>query len=74
MKKKEKPTHTQRKAIQNNTKVSYQIRRDKNKRGKKTYKNKSKTINKMAIRRYIPIITLNMNGLNVPTEDRNCLS
>ena len=31
--KKEKPTHTQRKAIQNNTKVSYQIRREENKSG-----------------------------------------
>ena len=45
---KKKKHHTQRKAIQNNTKVSYQITRDKNKRGKKTYK--FKTINKMAIR------------------------
>ena len=35
---------------------------------KKTYKNKSKTINKMAIRTYILIVTLNINGLNVPTK------
>ena len=31
---------------------------------KTTYKNELKTINKMAIRRYILIITLNVNGLN----------
>ena len=44
-----------------NTKVSHQITREENKRGgeeKKTYKNKSKTISKMAIRTYISIITL----------------
>ena len=41
-----------------------------NKRGReeKTYKNKSKTINKMAIRTYISKVTLNMNGLNAPTK------
>ena len=33
-----------------------------------TYKNKSKTTNKMAIRTYISIITLNINGLNAPTK------
>ena len=45
-------------------KVSHEIRRQENKRGreeKKTYKNKSKTTNKMAIRTYISIITLNLN-------------
>ena len=30
-------------------------------------KNKSKTVNKMAVRTYISIITLNANGLNAPT-------
>ena len=35
---------------------------------KKTYKNKYKTINNMAIRTYKSIITLNVNGLNVPTK------
>ena len=36
----------------------------------KTYKNKPKTINKMpkGIYTYIPIITLNINGLNAPTK------
>ena len=33
-----------------------------------TYKNKFKAINKMTIRTYISIITLNVNGLNAPTK------
>ena len=33
---------------------------------KQANKNKSKTINKMAITTYISIITLNVNGLNAP--------
>ena len=37
---------------------------------KRTYKNKSKTIKKMVIGTYISIITLNVNGLNVPTKRR----
>ena len=39
------------------------------KKRKTTYKNKLKTINKMAIRIYISIITLNMNGLNLKDID-----
>ena len=35
---------------------------------KKTYKSKSKAINKMAIRIYISVITLNVNGLTAPTK------
>ena len=35
---------------------------------KRTYKNKPKTIKKMVIGTYISIITLNVNGLNVPTK------
>ena len=35
---------------------------------KKTNKNKSKTINKMTVRTYMLIITLNVNGLHVPTK------
>ena len=35
---------------------------------KRTYKNKPKTIKKMVIGTYISIITLNVNGLNAPTE------
>ena len=40
----------------------------KYKRRKKTYKINPKTIKKMAIGTYISIITLNVNGLNVPTK------
>ena len=43
-------------------------REQKRKGGKKTYKNKPKTIKKMAIRTDISIITLNVNGLNAPTK------
>ena len=35
---------------------------------KKNYKNKPKTIEKMAIGIYTSIITLNVNGLNTPTK------
>lgn len=42
--------------------------RSQGKGRKKTYKNKSKTINKMALRTYILIITLNLNGVNAPTK------
>ena len=35
---------------------------------KKIYKNKSKTIKKIAIGTYISLITLNVNGLNAPTK------
>ena len=46
-----------------------QKRREQEKKGrKKSNKNKSKAINKMAIRTYISIITLNVNGLNAPTK------
>ena len=48
----------------------HQIIREENKRrGKNTYKDKSKTkINKMAIRTHILITALNVNGLNTPTK------
>ena len=53
----------------NTTLKSHQITREqKRKVRKKTYRNKSKTTNKMAIRPYIWVITLNVNGSNVPTE------
>ena len=35
---------------------------------KRTYTNKPKTVKKMVIGTYISIITLNVNGLNAPTE------
>ena len=40
----------------------------KHKRRQKPTKNKPKAINKMVIRSYILIITLNVNGLNAPTK------
>ena len=43
-------------------------KRTKEEGEKKTFKNKSKTINKMVIRTFISITTLNVNGLNVPTK------
>ena len=52
-----------------NTKDSHQTTRgENNRRRKKSNKNKSKAINKMAIRAYISIITLNVNGINTPTK------
>ena len=40
----------------------------KHKRRKRPTENKSKTIKKMIIESYILIITLNVHGLNAPTE------
>ena len=58
-----------KKELKHNTKVSHQITREQKRKGrKKTYKNKSKTINKMAIRTYISKIPLNVNRLNAPTK------
>ena len=47
---------------------NHQRRKQKRKGRKKTYKNKSKTSNKMAIRTYILVITINVNGLNAQTK------
>ena len=62
--------HTKkRKSNPNNIKYSHQITREQKRKGrKKTYKNKSKTINKMALKTYILIITLNVSGLNNTTK------
>ena len=58
-----------KKESKHNTKNSHQITKEQKRKGrKKTYKNKCKTINKMAVRTYISIITLNVNGLNAPTK------
>jgi len=44
-------------------------RREQEKKGrKKSNKSKSKIVNKMAIRTYISIITLTINGINAPTK------
>ena len=44
------------------------MKEQEKKERKKSNKNKSKAINKMAITTYISIITLNVNGLNAPTK------
>ena len=65
--------HTQIRKINSNATPKIVInpqedrRRDEGR--KKRNKNKSKTVNKVAIRTYISIITLNVNGLNAPTKD-----
>ena len=65
-------THTTKeKESKHNTKFSHQItRKQKGKkiRGKKASRNKSKTINKMAIRTYISIISLNISRFSTPTK------
>ena len=64
-------THTKKKKqFKHNTKDNHQITGEENKRKgrKKTYKNKFKATNKMAIRTHISIITLNVNRLNAPTK------
>ena len=54
-----------------NIKNSYQITREKKRKGrKKTYKTKSKTIDKMAVRTYILMITLNVNRLNATNKGK----
>ena len=65
-------THTNKKKQSiHNSKDSYQTTREENKRRweeKKTNKNKSKTMNKMAIRIYISIIILDVNVLKTPNK------
>ena len=65
--------HTHKKRKSNpNTALKMVIKphekRTKEEGKKKTYKNKPKTIKKMAIVTYILITTLNINGLNTPTK------
>ena len=66
--------HTQKKKkSKHNTKDIHQVIREESKwvrEEKKTYKNKFETINKMAIRTHILIITLNVNGLNAPNKKK----
>ena len=67
-------THTKKKKHPKTTlKIVITSQKKKTKEeGKKNHpqkrENKSRTINKMAIRTYILIITLNVNGLNPPTK------
>ena len=48
-------------------------KRTKRKERKKTYKNKSKNIQKMATGTYISTNTLNFNGLHAQTKIQICL-
>ena len=64
-------THTNKKnQLKCNKKIFIKPeRREQETKGrKKRSKNKSEAINKMAIRTYISIITLNVNGLKAPTK------
>ena len=64
-------TQTKKNQLKYNTNNSHQTKRGENKRRrkKKNNKNKPKIVNKMAIRIYISIITLNVNGLNAQPKD-----
>ena len=69
--------HKQIRKINSNTTLKTVIKpqEERTREGKKkSNKNKSKTINKMAIRTYIAIITLNVNGLNAPTKKTDWLN
>ena len=58
-------TH-KKKQSKHNTKDRQQITREDNKRNVR--KKRPKIIEKMAISTYLSIITLNVNGLNIPTK------
>ena len=63
-------THTQKKK-QSKHNTTIVVKSQENKRGreeKKAHRNKYKTVNKMAIRTYILIITSNGNELNSSTK------
>ena len=60
--------HTQIRKSDSNTTLKIVIKPQEKKGRKKGNKNKSKAVNKMAVRTYISIITLNVNGLNAPTK------
>ena len=57
-----------KKQSKHNTKDSHQTTREENKRREEKKKRPIKTVNKMAIRIYITIIPLNVNGLNSPNK------
>jgi len=62
-------THKKEKESKHNPKINHQIRRIQNRKGrKKTCKNKTRTVNKIAIRTQISIINSNVNVLNAPTK------
>ena len=67
--------HSQIRKRNPNTTLKIVIKPQKEEKGrKKSNKNKSKAISKMAIRTYISIITLNVNGLNAPTKNIDWLN
>ena len=62
-----------RKESKHSTEDSYQITREESRRREKqqqqeNYKNNQKTMNKMAIGKYLSIITLNVSGPNPPNK------
>lgn len=62
---------TKRKESKSITKESQQTVRRRQQEKKATennYKNNHKTRNKMAVSRYLSLITLNVNGLNTPIK------
>ena len=64
-------TQKEKKNTNTTLNIIIKITKRENKRGRektRTYKNKSKPMNKMAIRAYMLIITVKVNGLNAPTE------
>ena len=62
-------TFPHQKLRQTHTVPRQSLKSQENKTGrKKTYRSKSKTIKKTSIGTCISIITLNVNGLNIPTE------
>ena len=63
-------THIKKKKESNhNSKVNHQIIRIQNRKGrKKTCKNKTRTVNKVAIRIQISITNSNVSVLNAPTK------
>ena len=66
--------HAHPKQRNSNITLDIVIKSQKKKGRKISTKNKFKTINKMAIRIHILIITLNINGINAPTKDIDWLN
>ena len=64
--------HKQIRKINSNTTLNIVIKpeeeRTREEGKKKEQKNASNEVNKMAVRPYISIITLNVNGVNTPTK------
>ena len=64
-----KHTHTHRNPnITLKIVIKPQEKTTQRRKGKKYYKHNHQTVHKMAIRTYISIITLNINGINAPIK------